>query len=281
MSIIFSKSPTDQSQNQTGKADRQVYPSSKDVKVPVSTNKLYQRWLEGLKAKFDDPNQDNNIVVRDILAEIYLGEKVDFEAEFSDSNASITRQTLLASFDPRNITLEPEYYSDIDTDKYYARKPFIWLWLQFDRSPLGWNLDLGFKLRRLLAGYIFKSVGKNLRVFPYVEFSFGYNLSIGDNVVLHRNVFLDDRGGINIEDNASISDYAAVFSHSHDIADQSQVKLGSTEIGQGARITYHGTVLSGSRIGADAMLGAHGLATRSIPDHYVAIGSPAKPYKRK
>jgi acetyltransferase-like isoleucine patch superfamily enzyme len=49
-----------------------------------------------------------------------------------------------------------------------------------------------------------------------------------------------------------------------------------TEIGPRARITYHATVLAGTKVGADAMLGALGLATRDIPPNTVALGIPAK-----
>jgi acetyltransferase-like isoleucine patch superfamily enzyme len=87
----------------------------------------------------------------------------------------------------------------------------------FDRSPLGGNVHLGVRLRRLLAPHVFKRVGENFKAFHFVEVSFGYNLEVGDNVVVHRNVLLDDRGGIVIGNNVSIADYAAIFSHTHSI----------------------------------------------------------------
>lgn len=35
--------------------------------------------------------------------------------------------------------------------------------------------------------------------------------------MIHRHVLLDDRGGIEIGNNVSISDYANIYSHTHDI----------------------------------------------------------------
>ena len=94
----------------------------------------------------------------------------------------------------RKIELsEPEYYSDINPKLYSQRKPFIWLWQMFDRSPLGLNALFAHRFRRMLAPLIFKSVGENFKCWQYVEWSFGYNLSIGNNVVIHRHVLLDDR----------------------------------------------------------------------------------------
>ena len=56
---------------------------------------------------------------------------------------------------------------------------------------------------------------------------------------------------------------------------------GETLRGPRARITYHATVLAGSRIGPDAMLGAMGVATRDVPAHTVALGIPAKVKREK
>jgi acetyltransferase-like isoleucine patch superfamily enzyme len=54
-----------------------------------------------------------------------------------------------------------------------------------------------------------------------------------------------------------------------------------TEIGPRARITYHATVLAGTKVGADAVLGAMGVATRDVPARTVALGIPAKPKLQK
>ena len=62
-------------------------------------------------------------------------------------------------------------------------------------------------------------MGKNVKIFHGVEFSFGYNLTIEDNCAIHKYVLLDDRGEIIIHEGSSVSDYANVYSHSHDLND--------------------------------------------------------------
>jgi acetyltransferase-like isoleucine patch superfamily enzyme len=128
----------------------------------------------------------------------------------------------------------------------------------------------------MLAPHIFRQVGKNFKCFHFVEWSFGYNLSIGDNVTLHRNVLLDDRGQIIIGNDVSISDYANVYSHSHDINDINNVSCLPTIIEDGVRLTYHSTVLAGLRIGKQGMVGAIGLATRDVKPYHVNVGIPAR-----
>jgi acetyltransferase-like isoleucine patch superfamily enzyme len=187
----------------------------------------------------------------------------------------------VSQMDARNVTLEPEYYSEVDAERFAERKPLLWMWQMFDRSPLGGNIHLGIRFRRLLAPYVFRRVGRNFKCFHFVEVSFGYNLEVGDDVVVHRNVLLDDRGGIVLGNRVSISDYANVYSHTHSIVDQRDVTNATTVIGDDARITYHATILAGTHVGDNAMVGALAVATRDVRPWHVNVGIPAKSVRVK
>ena len=236
----------------------------------------YQSFLTELEKSLTDGRKDPNDVVRETLTQIFYGHTIT-----DLSNLPFGARAVIHTFDPRNITTEPEYYTDIDNAKYAARKPFIWLWQMFDKSPLGQNALLGHRFRRMLAPFVFQRVGKNFKCWQFVEWSFGYNLSIGDNVVVHRYVLLDDRGGIEIGDNVSISDYANVYSHTHDIYDIHKVSTPVTRIGSGVRLTYHSTVLAGSQIGDNAMVGTGAVVTRDVEPNHIVLGIPAKTGKVK
>lgn len=241
---------------------------------------LYRRFVDDLERRIDDPGVDNNDLCRDTLIEIYYGPAVTARA-IDDPAAPLSLRTALACMDPRNVTLESEYYAEVDPPRFDRNKPLLWLWIMYDRSPLGHNDHLGFLFRKMLATKIFRRCGDNVKFFRNVEFSFGYNISCGSNVVFHRETFVDDRGEVIIGDDVSMSDYVNVYSHSHDILDISDVTLGRTEIGDGARLTYHSVVLSGMRVGADAMVGSMGVVTRNVPDHHINVGIPAKTVKVK
>ena len=236
----------------------------------------YDGFLTELHRSLTDGKTDPNEVVRDTLFEIYSG-----AAQPDRANLSLPARAALHSFDPRNIATEPEYYTDIDTKRYAERKPMTWLWQMFDRSPLGQNSLLGHPFRRMLAPLIFRSVGDNFKCWHCVEWSFGYNLSFGNNVVVHRNVLLDDRGGIDIGDNVSISDYANVYSHHHNIYDIHNVETPQTRIGNGVRLTYHSTVLAGTTIGDNALIGTGAVVTRDVEPYHIVVGIPAKTVKIK
>lgn len=244
----------------------------------------FDEFLESLHRSLTDGLRDPNDVVRDTLYDIYYGAGRFGEGPGNiPEPASLTpsARAVLHSFDPRNITTEPEYYTDIDSAAYLERKPFTWLWQMFDRSPIGQNALLGHRFRRMLAPLIFRRVGENFKCWHFVEWSYGYNLSFGDNVVIHRHVLLDDRGGIEIGNNVSISDYANVYSHTHDVEDIHKVDNLTTRIGDGARLTYHATVLAGTQVGAHSMVGTGAVATRDVEPYHVKVGIPAKTVKVK
>src|SRR5438309_11534390 len=101
-------------------------------------------------------------------------------------------------------------------------------------------------MRAMLARHIFKHCGKNVKIFHGVEFSFGYNLTVEDNCVIHKYVLLDDRGEIIIHEGSSISDYANVYSREHDQNDAMIVSNHKAEIDRKDRATHYEN--DGSRV---------------------------------
>jgi acetyltransferase-like isoleucine patch superfamily enzyme len=237
----------------------------------------YDTWLQSLAKALDDPKCDRSELCRRILTDLYYPQYADVDPA---KLPGATRVALL-QMDPRNVTLEPEYYHEIDLERYAPRKPLLWLWEMFDRSPLGENVDLGIRFRRILAKHVFATCGKNFKAFTFVRFSFGYNMRVGDGVVIHRHVLMDDRGGIEVGDGASVSDFANVYSHSHDIVDGRIVYTPKTIIGKGVRITYHATILAGTHIADDSMIGTGSIVTKSTEPHWVYVGVPARKAKEK
>lgn len=245
----------------------------RSVELPAATEREYDRWVGGIAERLSDDGVDRNELTRSILTDLYYPRLGAVEpAELPDP----VRLGLL-QMDPRNVTLEPEYYREIDVERYARVKPLQWLWEMFDRSALGENVALGVRLRRVLARHIFQSVGRDFKAFHQVKFTFGYNLEVGDDVVIHRHVLLDDRGGIRIGNGASISDFANIYSHSHSLADGRYINSPLTIIGEGVRVTYHATVLAGVHLHDDSMLGTMAVATRDVESGSVALGIPATP----
>jgi acetyltransferase-like isoleucine patch superfamily enzyme len=248
----------------------------RNLQPTPEAHKDFLQWIERLDSEFanKDPERRSN-VVRDTLHEIYLGR------QYAGPEGGLAQRSLVHSFDPRNATLEPEYYGDVNAAKYAERKPLIWFWMMYDRSPLGLNHWLGFRMRAMLARHVFKYCGKSVKIFHGVEISFGYNLTVEDNCTIHKYVLLDDRGELIIHEGSSISDYANVYTHSHDLNDGMIISNHKTEIGPRARVTYHATVLSGVNVGEHGMVGSIGVASKDVPPYHVVAGVPAKTIKVK
>ena len=243
-----------------------------------ATDSVAAEWLDAIADALADPATDRNLLCRRTLAELcYPGMAAHWETAVRDPKVPVATRLALASLDPRNVTLEPEYYGECDDARFQRVKPLLWLWYSYDRSPLGGqNIDVGVRLRRILAPHIFKRCGANFKAFQHVEFSFGYNMEVGDDVVVHRHVLLDDRGGIVLGNRVSISDYANVYSHTHSIVEQKEVTNAVTRIDDGVRITYHATVLAGVHVGEQGMVGAMAVATKDVRPYHVNVGIPAK-----
>jgi acetyltransferase-like isoleucine patch superfamily enzyme len=242
---------------------------------PAAENTFLQ-WIAQLDAEFAEPDPARrSAAVRDALYQLYRTN------ESETSAGPLGRQVLAHSLDPRNATLEPEYYGDVDAAKYAERKPLIWFWMMYDRSPVGLNHWLGFRMRAMLARHVFKHCGKNVKIFHGVEVSFGYNLTVEDNCTIHKYVLLDDRGELIIREGSSISDYANVYTHAHDLNDGMIITNHKTELGPRARITYHATVLSGVRVAVHGLVGSVGVASKDVPPFHVVGGVPAKTIKVK
>lgn len=241
--------------------------------VPEDAEREYAAFADRLDVALADPSVDRNELCREVLAEAMYG---------SDYATLLKRAPLAAlNLDPRNATLEAEAYAVTDQERFRQVKPILWLWKNLDLTPIGQNLAVGVRVRRVLAGRLFARVGRNFKCFSGVEFSVGYNLSVGNDVVVHRNVLLDDIGGLTIHDGVSISDYVNVYSHTHSAINPADVTLRHTTIGAGVRVTYHATVLAGVTLSDDSMLGAMAVATRDLEPQQIAVGVPARATRRK
>lgn len=252
------------------------------VALPDAVQAANDAWLAELERALSETGADWYRICRDTLYALWHPDGPGYEARLANPALPAASRAGLLALDPHHITLEPEYYAEVDPEKFARVKPLLWLWYSFDRTTAGaQNVDLGVKVRRLLAPRVFARCGKNFKCFQHVEFSFGYNMEVGDDCVVHRHVLLDDRGGIEMGNRVSVSDYANVYSHTHSIVDQKEVTSLRTVLEDDVRITYHATVLAGVKVGRSGMVGASALATKDVKPYNVNVGIPAKSIRVK
>jgi len=115
-------------------------------------------------------------------------------------------------------------------------------------------------------------IGGNVNICDHC--SIEGNVIIGDRVTVKNGVSLWD--GMTIEDDVFIGPNA-VFTN--DIYPRSKVyheEVDKTLIKKGATIGANAVIVAGHTIGAYAFIGAGAVVTKSVPDHTIWLGNPAK-----
>jgi maltose O-acetyltransferase len=143
------------------------------------------------------------------------------------------------------------------------------------------NVEFALRFRRMLADHLFAECGDGCRFFKGITFTYGHNISVGDNVVVHDDVHLDDRGKLTIGDRVSVSDGVHLYSHDHDIVDQTEIDNYHTIIRDDARVTFDAMVRAGCRIGENSIVGARSVVQSDVPAHHVVVGQPAQSVRIK
>ena len=95
----------------------------RSVSLPAAADASYEAWLDELDGQLDAPGADWPAVVRQVLLGLYHPELPDWEAAVADPRRSRAARAALLALDPRNITLEPEYYADVDPVGRGQRRP--------------------------------------------------------------------------------------------------------------------------------------------------------------
>src|SRR5687768_6609329 len=89
----------------------------------------YDRWIGTLAEELSDANTDRYAFCRRLLTELYYPQYINAVPE----ELPVATRIALLQMDARNVTLEAEYYADIDAERFAAVKPLIWLWEMFDK----------------------------------------------------------------------------------------------------------------------------------------------------
>ena len=253
--------------------------TKRHVSLPADAADGVDRFIESVDERLSG-DEDTCDVVTDVLVDLF-GDRDAYEAWQAGAEVSPATRVRLQGYDPCNTTLESEYYAEKDEEKFRRSKHLQWLWRQFDATPMADNVAFALQFRQMLATHLFDECGEDCRFFKGITFTYGHNISVGDNVVVHDDVHLDDRGQLTVGDRVSISDGAHIYSHDHDLVDQTHVDNYHTIIDDDARVTYDAMVRAGCRVGENSVVGARAVVQGDVPAHHVVVGMPAKSVKIK
>lgn len=135
------------------------------------------------------------------------------------------------------------------------------------------------KLRGILLKPFFKKCGKNLQVCRGVNITNTHNVSLGNNVFLGYNCWLNGVGGIDIEDEVMIGPFVSMSTSTHQFKDYSVrfggYKFNEIVIGKGSWIAAHVVVTAGAIISKGTLVAAGSVVNKSFPENSIIGGIPA------
>jgi maltose O-acetyltransferase len=121
-------------------------------------------------------------------------------------------------------------------------------------------------------------IGLDSAVFMGTWFDTKSNFKLGNNSVINQNCRLDNRGGIIIGDNVSISAEVCILTADHDL--QNSEFAGRTRPVTIEDYVFLGTramILPGVTLGKGSAVAAGAVVTKNVPPFTIVAGVPAKP----
>lgn len=133
---------------------------------------------------------------------------------------------------------------------------------------------------RKIVDELFGRCGSDLTLKTPFQCDFGYNLFLGESVLINYNCVFLDAAPITIGDHCFIGPMTGLYTVNHPL-DPERRNAGYV---YGKPITLKNnvwlgggcTILSGVTIGENSVIGAGSVVTNDIPDNVIAAGNPAK-----
>lgn len=132
-------------------------------------------------------------------------------------------------------------------------------------------------LRRFLLRLGGAKIGKGSTIHMGVSFFSLRHLTVGEDTILGRNIFLDGRAPIHIGSHVDIASDVMIYNSEHDInSDDFHAITVPVEIGDYVFIGPRVIILPGVKIGTGAVVGAGAVVTKSVEEFMVVGGVPAE-----
>ena len=124
---------------------------------------------------------------------------------------------------------------------------------------------------------------KDVTILAPFYADYGYNCIIGSRTFINHNAYFMDGAVIKIGDDCFIGPKCGIYTAEHPLFYQERnlglEKAEPVTIGNNVWIGADVTILSGVKIGNNAVIGAKSLVTKNIPDNAVAAGNPCRVIK--
>ena len=133
------------------------------------------------------------------------------------------------------------------------------------------------EIRELLSELFGYRVPESLRVFPPFYTDFGRNIHIGENVFINACCQFQDQGGVWIGDGCLIGHNVVFATLNHDLnPERRQICIPkSIVLGKNVWVGSNATILSGVKIGDNAVVAAGAVVHKDVEANTIVGGVPA------
>lgn len=134
--------------------------------------------------------------------------------------------------------------------------------------------------RRNLLKYV--KGGEGLHLEGKIMVIYGDKLTLGQDIHIGRDTFIDCKGGVTIGDNTILSRHVTIYSHDHNFKKPSCLPydygsiLKSVHIGRYVWIGQNVTIAPGTKIGDGAVLGLGSVVSGEIPENAIVVNQKVR-----
>lgn len=125
-------------------------------------------------------------------------------------------------------------------------------------------------------------IGSDSVIFMEIWFDAKKNFKMGNHTVINQKCRLDNRGGITIGDNVSISAEVCILTADHDLQScDFSARTRPVNIEDYVFIGTRAMILPGVTLGKGCAVAAGAVVTKSVPSFTIVAGVPAKPIGKR
>ena len=132
------------------------------------------------------------------------------------------------------------------------------------------------------------NIGSRSRIGPGVEFGTeaSGHIVLGKSVRVNRGTTLVSYEHISIGDDTLIGEFVSIRDANHGVSPEKLIReqphtRKAIKIGRDVWIGRGSVILPGVEIGDGSIIGANSVVTKSVPAGTIAVGSPAKPLRKR
>jgi len=141
------------------------------------------------------------------------------------------------------------------------------------------DISLGYRMKKSVLN--FGEIGNNCIIRNGIQYRYGRNIYLRDNVFINYNYLFLDSDIILLDENVSLGPGVHIYTRNHKRGDGGSLTSSKSPIyiGKNVWIGGNSTILPGVSIGENSVIGAGSIVNKNVEPNSLYVGVPAKRIK--